>query len=147
MPGVRLRARIGSRIWKGTDVTANPAPAGTPRPTDDALLWQLDRIGSTAWEGWDLKFQRLAYGFATETGVVDTREALLWLMNRGGISGGQPPKGKLVWYLVGTHATVMSSLHGELAIGPGVDGAVGIIHYEDRQGYLGWSDPIFPYAA
>jgi hypothetical protein len=129
---------------RGTNVPAHPAPAANPRPTDDALQWQLDRIGSTAWEGWDLKFQRLAYGFATDTGVVDTREALLWLMNRANVRGGKPPKGKLVWYLLGEHANVMSSLDDGRVVGPGVDGAIGVIHYERRDGYVGWSDPIFP---
>ena len=129
-----------------TNVPANPAPAGNPRPTDDALQWQLARVGSTAWEGWDLKFQRLAYGFATDTGVVDTREALQWLINRANIRDGKPPKGKLVWYLTGVHASVMSSLDNGQVVGPGVNGAVGVVGYQRRNGYVGWSDPIFPYA-
>lgn len=128
-------------------VAATPPPAGNPRPTDDALRWQLDRIGSTAWEGWDLKFQRLAYGFATDTGVVDTGEALRWLISRSGIHDGKPPKGKLAWYVTGEHASVMSSLEDGRVVGPGVDGAIGVIDYHLRGGYLGWSDPIFPYAA
>lgn len=125
-------------------------PAGNPRPTEDALRWQLERVGSTAWEGFGLKFQRMAHGFAVDTGVTDECEALRWLLARGAVGEGEPPRGRLAWYETGQAAgdriSVLSSLGEGQVVGAGVDGAVGVIHYLDRPGYVGWSEPIFPYA-
>lgn len=119
----------------------------TPRPVSDALRWQLDRVGATAWEGWCLKFQRLAYGLVGTPGLGDAREALEWLTARGIVTLSEPPpRGKLVWYADGAQVTVMSSLVDGMVVGTGVDGAVGVIGYRDRAGFLGWTDPIFPYA-
>jgi len=121
---------------------------GNPRPTEDALRWQLDRVGSSAWENWGLKFQRMAYGYAVESGVADTREALNWLTCHDVVDNGEPPpRGKLVWYSNDGTVSVMSSLDDGQVIGPGVDGAVGVTHYRQRDGYLGWSEPLFPYAS
>jgi len=129
-------------------VSELPEPGGNPRPTEDALQWQLDRMGSTAWEGWSLKFQQMAYGFADETGIADSRQTLRWLAARGGLGNGQPPRGKLVWYTGGDcgRASVMSSLGDGKVVGAGVDAAVGVMDYRDRDGYVGWSEPVFPYA-
>lgn len=123
-------------------------PCGTPRPIEDALRWQCDRVGSRAWEDWGLKFQRMAYGYAVEAGVADTREALNWLTSHDTVDNGEPPPwGKLVWYSSHGRVSVMSSLNDGQVVGTGVDGAVGVIHYRQREGYLGWSEPLFPYAS
>ncbi|HEX6686699.1 MAG TPA: hypothetical protein VF062_28255 [Candidatus Limnocylindrales bacterium] len=124
-----------------------PVPAGNPRPTEDALRWQLERVGSTAWEGFGLKFQRMAFGFAVETGVADECEALRWLLARDGIGAGEPPRGKLAWYEASGGVSVLSSLGDGKVVGAGVNGAIGVMHYLDRPGYAGWSEPIFPYAS
>ncbi|WP_162908210.1 hypothetical protein [Allorhizocola rhizosphaerae] len=119
----------------------------SPRPVDDALRWQLDRVGSAAWEGWCLKFQLMAYGFVEEPGVAGAGEALDWLTARSAVRHDEPPpRGKLVWYADGDTVTVMSSVDGGRVVGTGVNDSVGIIGYRDRPGYVGWTEPIFPYA-
>jgi hypothetical protein len=118
-----------------------------PRRTEDALRWQLDRVGSAAWEGWSLKFQLMAYGFVEEPGMADAAEALQWLRARDAVHPGQPPPpGKLVWYAEAGTVTVMSSLDSQRVVGAGVNDVVGVIAFRERAGYLGWSEPIFPFA-
>lgn len=126
---------------------AAPVPRNTPRPVEDALRWQLDRVGSTAWEGWSLKFQCLAYGHTTDPGPTAAADVYGWLVRHGLVeTTAPPPRGKLVWYAAEGRVTVMSSLSDGRVVGPGVLASVGVTHYLSPAGYLGWSDPLFPYA-
>lgn len=89
----------------------------------------------------------MAYGYAAEPGVIDPVDALRWFTSHDIVDDGEPPPwGKLVWYRDNGAVSVMSSLDRGLVIGTGVDGAVGVMNYRQRDGYLGWSEPIFPYA-
>lgn len=123
----------------------------TPRSVEDALNWQLQRLASPAWEGWALKFQRLAFGYPRESGWRFAEDGLNWMRAHGHLSGGEPPRGTLVWHNVAgqdsrRRVTVFCSLGGGRVIGAGIHGRVGITGYTDANGYAGWSPALFPFA-
>jgi hypothetical protein len=118
----------------------------TPRSVDEALRWQLDRIGSTAWEGWALRFQRLAYGYAGEAGWRRCTDGFNWFRDHDLVSGGTPPRGALAWFQIERGTTVRSGLGDGEVIGPGVGGRVGVVDHADLGHYLGWTPAIFPFA-
>ena len=118
----------------------------TPRSVEEALRWQIDRIGSTAWEGWALRFQRLAYGYAGEAGWRHCNEAFDWFRDHELLSEGPPPRGALAWFKLGRSVTVRSGLGEGEVIGPGVAGRIGVVDHESIGRYLGWTPAIFPLA-
>ncbi|HLT60397.1 MAG TPA: hypothetical protein VK020_04360 [Microlunatus sp.] len=118
----------------------------TPRSVEEALRWQQERIGSTAWEGWALRFQRLAFGYATESGWARSADGFDWLRGHDLVSAGPPPRGALAWFRQGRRITVRCGLGSNKVIGPGVGGRVGIADYQNLGEYLGWSPVVFPFA-
>lgn len=117
-----------------------------PRDPESALGWQLERIGSVAWRDWALKFQRLAFGYAQDTGWPDEDAALRWLCDHGLVHDGEPPRGVLVWYRVGDATRVGCSLGSGELIGPLPDGVVGVAALAALSTEYVWSEPHFPFA-
>lgn len=118
----------------------------TPRSIEDALAWELQRLGSTAWEGWAWKFQRLAFGYLRDGGWETTGDAYGWFVENDRLKPGEPPRGSLVWYC-GTQGTAVAcSLGDGTAIGPGQRGAVRIVPVAELPGRLGWTEAVFPFA-
>jgi hypothetical protein len=117
-----------------------------PRDSESALAWQLERVGSLAWQGWSLKFQRLAFGYAQDTGWPDEDAALRWLCDHALVHSGEPPRGVLVWYRVGDATRVGCSLGSGELIGPLPDGVVGVAELVTLGPDYVWSEPHFPFA-
>jgi uncharacterized protein YraI len=125
---------------------ANP-PRANPRGKDGAISWEFANLGSTAYEGWCLKFAAMAYGWSY-AGWTTAEVAGDWMVNNGYMhTSGIPPRGALVWYhnSAGTGHIVTSLGEGKI-IGTSVNGDVGVAGYLYRTGYRGWSIPYFPYA-
>lgn len=118
----------------------------TPRSAEEALRWQLRRVGSSAWEGWALRFQRLAFGYASEAGWRRCAEGLAWFTDHDLVSDGTPPRGALAWFEIGGKVTVRGSLGDGQVIGPGVEGRIGVVAHDTLGHYLGWTPAIFPFA-
>lgn len=118
--------------------------AANPRDVDAALSWQLERVGSGAWDKWSLKFQRMAFGYSLDTGWHDEAEAWAWLESHRFLYDGLPPRGALVWYEGGTR--VACSLGRGTIVGPLPGAAVAIATLEDLGGPYLWSAPLFPFA-
>ncbi|HEX6499556.1 MAG TPA: hypothetical protein VF054_11050 [Micromonosporaceae bacterium] len=126
--------------------SANP-PRANPRSMNGAIDWEFQRLGSTSWEGWCLKFQAQAYGWSY-AGFNTAEEAGDWMVNNGYMhTSGIPPRGALVWYhnSSGTGHITVSLGEGKI-IGTSVGGAVGVTAYNYMSGYRGWSVPYFPKA-
>jgi uncharacterized protein YraI len=124
----------------------NP-PRSNPRGKNAAISWQFEHLGSTAYEGWCLKFQALAYGWSY-SGFNTAEEAGDWMVSHGYMNtSGIPPRGALVWYhnSAGTGHIVSSLGEGKI-IGTSVNGDVGVAGYLYRTGYRGWTVPYFPNA-
>jgi uncharacterized protein YraI len=122
-------------------------PRANPNGADAAISWEFAQLGSTANEGWCLKFQGQAYGWSY-TGFNTAEDAGDWIEANGYLhTTGTPPRGALVWYhnSAGTGHIVVSLGQG-LIIGTSVNGAVGVAGYLYRTGYRGWSVPDFPLA-
>jgi hypothetical protein len=122
------------------------ADATNPRSIDQALSWQLLRLGSTAWERWSWKFQRLAYGFLGDDRWTGADQALAWFRAHSLLSPGPAPRGALVWYGRAGDPVVRCSLGDGSVIGPGLPDRVEVAPLDHPDGCLGWSDPIFPFA-
>ena len=120
--------------------------AANPRSIDDAISWQLLRLGSTAWEQWSWKFQRLAYGFLRDDRWTGADQALAWFREQSLLSSGPAPRGALVWYGPATDPVVRCSLGDGTVIGPGLPDQVQIAPLDQLDDCLGWSDPAFPFA-
>ncbi|GAA2095333.1 hypothetical protein GCM10009841_06380 [Microlunatus panaciterrae] len=118
----------------------------TPRSTEDALRWQQLRIGSAAWEGWPLKFQRMAFGYYEESGWLTAAEGLNWMREHDRLSLSTPPRGGLAWFESNDRVTVFCGVGDGRVIGPGVAGVVGLAVQTDLTGYRGWSPAVFPFA-
>ncbi len=126
--------------------SANP-PRANPRGINAAISWQFARLGSTAHEGWCLRFQAQAYGWSY-SGFNTAEQAGDWMVSNGYMrTSGIPPRGALVWYhnSAGTGHIVSSLGEGKI-IGTSVGGDVGVAGYLYRSGYRGWTVPYFPRA-
>ncbi len=126
--------------------SANP-PRANPRGKDAAISWEFARLGSTADEGWCMRFQAQAYGWSY-SGFSTAEVGGDWMVNHGYMhTSGIPPRGALVWYhnSAGTGHIVVSLGEGKI-IGTSVGGKVGVAGYQYRTGYRGWSVPYFPLA-
>jgi len=116
-----------------------------PRDAEAALAWELERVGSGAWQGWALKFQRMAFGYAQDSGWHDEADALRWLDQHAHLHEGPPPRGALVWYRSGDRTLVACSLGEGRVIGPSPYGEVAVADLSDLSGDYVWSDPHFPF--
>lgn len=141
-------------VYTGSDGTvahactysANP-PRANPRGKDAAISYEFARLGSTAEEGWCMKFQAQAYGWSY-SGFSTAEVGGDWMVNHGYMhTSGIPPRGALVWYhnSSGTGHVVVSLGEGKI-IGSSVPDRVGVANYDYRTGYRGWSVPYFPLA-
>ena len=119
--------------------------ASNPRGLEAALAWQLDRLGSTAWRHWSLKFQRMAFGYSQEAGWHDAAEAAAWLRGHELLYAGVPPRGALVWYDDGGVTRVACALGDGRVVGAFADQGVALV---DLAGLSerSWSAPLFPFA-
>jgi hypothetical protein len=129
----------------GVEYRAVPA-ASNPRDTEAALAWQLERVGSTAWREWSLKFQQMAFGYAQDSGWHDHLDALRWLDQHGLLQEGPPPRGALVWYQATDGIRVGCSLGAGRLVGSLPDGQVGVVMLAELSSDYVWSDPHFPFA-
>ncbi|WP_432943048.1 hypothetical protein ACQPXM_39210 [Kribbella sp. CA-253562] len=119
---------------------------GNPRDTESALDWQLERVGSTAWQEWTLKFQRMAFGYAHDSGWHDSADALHWLDHHALLHEGAAPRGALVWYQAVDRIRVACSLGSGQVIGPLPAGEVAVAGLLTLSTDFVWSDPCFPFA-
>lgn len=117
-----------------------------PRSIDDALQWQLERVGSTAWEGWSWKFQRLAHGYLHDDQWSTAEDALSWFDSFALLRSDQAPRGALVWYRPGRTAVVGCCLGSGRVVGPSLPDLVGVVGADDLPVPMGWTDPAFPFA-
>jgi hypothetical protein len=116
-----------------------------PRDAEAALAWELERIGSSAWHDWSLKFQRMAFGYAQDSGWHDEADALHWLDHHSLLNEGTPPRGTLVWYQATDRVRVACSLGAGQVVGPLPSGQVGVAVLTDLSTDYVWSDPHFPF--
>jgi hypothetical protein len=107
-----------------------------PRDTEAALNWQLERVGSTAWQDWPLKFQRMAFGYA---------DAVRWLDHHTLLHEGVAPRGALVWYQAADRIRVACALGSGQVVGPLVSGPVEIADLGMLSNDWVWSEPHFPF--
>jgi uncharacterized protein YraI len=134
------------RVAPDCDYVASP-PRANPRGKDGAISYEFARLGSTAEEGWCLRFQAQAYGWS-HAGWETAEIGGDWESSHGYLhTTGTPPRGALVWYhnSAGTGHVVVSLGEGKI-IGSSVNGRVGVAGYLYRTGYRGWSMPYFPAA-
>jgi hypothetical protein len=116
-----------------------------PRETEAALNWQLERVGSTAWQDWPLKFQRMAFGYAQDSGWHDAADAVHWLDHHSLLHEGIAPRGALVWYQAADGIRVACALGSGQVVGPLVEGPVSIAVLSEVSTDWIWSDPVFPF--
>ena len=119
--------------------------AANPRDTEAALGWQLERVGSTAWQDWSLKFQRMAFGYAQDSGWHDPADALRWLDHHALLHEGEAPRGALVWYQAADRIRVACSLGSGQVVGPLPRGQVATAALAELSTDYVWSDPHFPF--
>jgi uncharacterized protein YraI len=134
------------RVAPACDYVALP-PRDNPRGRDAAISYEFARLGSTAQEGWCMRFQAQAYGWSA-SGWSTAEVGGDWIAAHGYLhTTGVPPRGALVWYhnSSGTGHVVVSLGEGKI-IGSSVNGKVGVAGYQYRTGYRGWSTPYFPAA-
>jgi uncharacterized protein YraI len=124
-------------------VYAADPPRANPRAVDDAISWEYSQLGSTANEGWCLRFQAQAFGWSYG-GFYSAHTQYQWLADRGLVSSGVPPRGALAWYSTpdGLGHITVSVGAGDI-VGTSVNGRVGVAGYNYLGGYLGWSTPYF----
>ena len=115
-----------------------------PRDTEAALNWQLERVGSTAWQDWPLKFQRMAFGYAQDSGWNDTGDAVRWLDHHALLQEGAAPRGALVWYQAADRIRVACSLGSGRVVGPLLRGPVEVAPLSDLSTDWVWSEAHFP---
>lgn len=141
-------------VYTGSDGQVAPSckyvaapPRANPRGANGAISYEFARLGSTADEGWCMRFQAQAYGWSA-SGWATAEVGGDWETSHGYMhTSGIPPRGALVWYhnSSGTGHVVVSLGEG-LIIGSSVDGKVGVADYDYRSGYRGWSPAYFPAA-
>jgi len=117
-----------------------------PRDPESALSWQLERVGSAAWQDWTLKFQRMAFGYAQDSGWHDPADALRWLDHHALLHEGAVPRGALVWYQAADRVRVACSLGSGQVVGPLPSGQVDVADLSDLSTDYVWSDAHFPFA-
>jgi hypothetical protein len=122
-----------------------PARVANPRDTEAALTWQLERLGSTAWQDWTLKFQRMAFGYARDSGWHDAADAVRWLDHHALLCEGAAPRGALVWYQAADRIRVACSLGSGQVVGPLPHGPVEIAQLTTLSTDWVWSEPHFPF--
>ncbi len=142
-------------VYTGSDGRVAPAcsyvglpPRANPRGRDAAISYEFARLGSSAEEGWCLRFQAQAYGWSA-SGWATAEIGGDWETSHGYMhTTGVPPRGALVWYhnSAGTGHIVISLGEGKI-IGSSVNGKIGVAGYQYRTGYRGWSMPYFAAAA
>ncbi len=126
---------------------ANSPPRANPRSMNGAISYEFARLGSTAEEGWCMRFQAQAYGWSA-SGWSTAEVGGDWMVSHGYMhTSGIPPRGALVWYhnSSGTGHVVVSLGEGKI-IGSSVGGHVGVDGYQYHSSYRGWSIPYFPAA-
>lgn len=141
-------------VYTGSDGQVAPScnyvgapPRANPRGINAAISYEFARLGSTAEEGWCMRFQAQAYGWSA-SGWATAEVGGNWETSHGYMhTSGIPPRGALVWYhnSEGTGHVVVSLGQGKI-IGSSVGGQVGVDDYLYRTGYRGWSQPYFPAA-
>lgn len=119
--------------------------AANPRDAEAALAWELERVGSSAWQEWTLKFQRMAFGYAHDSGWHDGGDALQWLNHHGLLHEGTPPRGALVWFQAEDQVWVACSLGSGQVVGPLPSGQVDVAVLTELSTDYVWSDPLFPF--
>lgn len=125
----------------------NP-PRSNPRGKNGAISYEFARLGSTAQEGWCMRFQAQAYGWS-HSGFSTAEVGGDYMVNHGKMhTSGKPPRGALVWYhnSSGTGHVVVSLGEGKV-IGTSVPNKIGVDGYKYRSGYRGWTVPWFPYGS
>jgi len=142
-------------VYTGSDGTvahacarAGSPPRANPRGQDAAISYEFARLGSTAEEGWCMRFQAQAYGWSA-SGFSTAEVGGDWMVSHGYMhTSGIPPRGALVWYhnSSGTGHIVVSLGEG-MVVGSSVPNKIGVDGYQYRTGYRGWSIPYFPVAA
>jgi uncharacterized protein YraI len=141
-------------IYTGSDGAVEDAcnyaaspPRANPNSANTAISYEFARLGSTAQEGWCLRFQAQAYGWSysgvTTAEIAGDNLEAAGYMHTSGI----PPRGALVWYhnSAGTGHIVVSLGQGKI-IGSSVTSDVGVAGYQYRTGYRGWTVAYFPSA-
>jgi uncharacterized protein YraI len=134
------------RVAPNCDYASAP-PRANPRGANAAISYEFARLGSTAEEGWCMRFQAQAYGWSA-SGWGTAEIGGDWEAAHGYLhTTGVPPRGALVWYhnSAGTGHVVVSLGEGKI-IGSSVNGQVGVASYTYRTGYRGWSIAYFPAA-
>jgi uncharacterized protein YraI len=134
------------RVAPACDYAAAP-PRANPRGANAAISYEFARLGSTAEEGWCMRFQAQAYGWSA-SGWASAEVGGDWEQSHGYLhTTGVPPRGALVWYhnSSGTGHVVVSLGEGKI-IGSSVNGRVGVAGYQYRTGYRGWSVAYLPAA-
>lgn len=121
------------------------ARVANPRDTEAALNWQLERVGSAAWQEWPLKFQRMAFGYAQDSGWHDAADAVRWLDHHVLLQEGAAPRGALVWYQAADRIRVACSLGSGQVVGPLLSGPVEVAALADLSTDWVWSEPHFPF--
>ena len=116
-----------------------------PRDTEAALNWQLERVGSTAWQDWPLKFQRMAFGYAQDSGWHDAADAVRWLDHHTLLHEGEAPRGALVWYHAADRIRVACALGSGQVVGPLLNSQVEIADLAVLSNDWVWSEPHFPF--
>ncbi len=123
---------------------ASAPPRANPRSANNAISYEFARLGSTGQEGWCMRFQAQAYGWAA-SGWSTAEVGGDWITSHGYMhTTGTPPRGAIVWYhnSSGTGHVVVSLGAGKI-IGSSVSGKVGVASYNYRTGYRGWSVAYF----
>jgi uncharacterized protein YraI len=141
-------------VFTGSDGQVAPScnyaaapPRANPRGANGAISYEFARLGSTAEEGFCLRFQAQAYGWS-HSGWTTAEVGGDWEASHGYLhTSGIPPRGALVWYhnSEGTGHVVVSLGQGKI-IGSSVGGQVGVADYLYRTGYRGWSVAYLPVA-
>jgi hypothetical protein len=134
-------------VWGELAVERRNVPrVSNPRDTEAALNWQLERVGSAAWEDWTLKFQRMAFGYAHDSGWHDAADAVRWLDEHALLHEGVAPRGALIWYHAGDRIRVACALGAGQVVGPLLSGVVEVADLVTVSTDFLWSEPHFPFA-
>ena len=127
---------------------AAPAPTTSSIPgAEAAISWAYARRGSTAWEGWCLKFVANAYGRSSagfSSAKAHWNNAVATGRARTGTAA---PRGALVfwntWYQGVNYGHVGISLGNGQVIATSVSGRVGVASINYWSNYLGWVTPYW----
>jgi hypothetical protein len=122
-------------------------PRANPRSTNSAISWAFSNYGSTAYEGWCLRFTALSYGWSA-SGWNTAEIGGDWISSHGYMhTTGTPPRGAIVWYhnSAGTGHAAISIGQGKV-VSTSVGGRVAVANYTYHSYYRGWSVPYYPYA-